>query len=303
MEMDLYRELCEVIGEGCVKTQEPMCKHTTFRIGGNADFFVTPDSVEGVKKVVEICMKKEIPCYVIGNGSNLLVSDEGFRGVILQIGNQISGCEKSQGVWKVQAGAMLTKIANEMAKEGYTGMEFAVGIPGTVGGAVTMNAGAYGGEIKDVITKAVVLKRNGEILTLNNEQLQLGYRTSVIAKEEYVVLEVEFQLEKGNVQEIKEICDRNTKARLEKQPLEFPSAGSTFKRPEGYFAGKLIMDAGLRGYSVGDAQVSEKHCGFLINKGKATAQDMVSLIRHIQKKVQETYGVTLETEVKMIGFH
>lgn len=301
--MDLYRKLCEAVGEGCVKTQEPMYKHTTFRIGGNADFFVTPDSVEGVKKVVEICGEKKIPCYVIGNGSNLLVSDEGFRGVILQIGNQLSGCEKSQDVWKVQAGAMLTKIANEMAREGYTGMEFAVGIPGTVGGAVTMNAGAYGGEIKDVITKAVVLKRNGEILTLNKEQLQLGYRTSVIAKEEYVVLEVEFRLEKGNVQEIKELCDRNTKARLEKQPLEFPSAGSTFKRPEGYFAGKLIMDAGLRGYSVGDAQVSEKHCGFLINKGKATAKDMVSLIQYIQKKVKETYGVTLETEVKMIGFH
>lgn len=303
MEMDLYRELCEAIGEDCVKTQEPMCKHTTFRIGGNADFFVTPDSVESVKKVVEICDKKQIPCYVIGNGSNLLVSDEGFRGVILQIGNQLSGYECLDGVWKVQAGAMLTKVANEMAKEGYTGMEFAVGIPGTVGGAVTMNAGAYGGEIKDVVTKAVVLKKNGEVITLEKDQLQLGYRTSIIAKEEYVVLEVEFRLEKGNLQEIKEVCDKNTKARIEKQPLEFPSAGSTFKRPEGYFAGKLIMDAGLRGYSVGDAQVSEKHCGFLINKGKATAKDMLSLIEYIQKEVKEKYGVTLETEVKMLGFH
>ena len=189
-----------------------------------------------------------------------------------------------------------------MAKEGYKGMEFAVGIPGTVGGAVTMNAGAYGGEIKDVIVKAVVLDKNGEMLTLTKEELQLGYRTSVIAKEGYVVLETEFSLEQGDAEEILKVCKENTKARVEKQPLESPSAGSTFKRPEGYFAGKLIMDAGLRGFSMGDAQVSEKHCGFLINKGNATAKDMRQLIKHVQETVKEKYGVTLETEVKMIGF-
>lgn len=302
MEVNLYKELCEIAGEDCVKQNEPMKKHTTFRMGGDADIFVEPDNVEAVQNVIKLCKEKNIPWYVIGNGSNLLVSDEGFRGVILQIGSRLCAYEKEQGVWKVQAGAMLTKIAKEMAKEGYKGMEFAVGIPGTVGGAVTMNAGAYGGEIKDTIVKVVVVDKNGEVITLSKEELQLGYRTSVIAKEGYVVLEAEFSLEQGDTEEIMKICNENTKARVEKQPLEYPSAGSTFKRPEGYFAGKLIMDAGLRGFSVGDAQVSEKHCGFLINKGNATASDMCQLIEHVQKVVKENYGVTLETEVKMIGF-
>ena len=302
METNLYKELCNITGEDCVKLQETMDKHTTFRIGGKADYFVEPDSIEGIAGVVKLCEERNIPWYVIGNGSNLLISDKGFSGVILQVGNKLSACELKEGIWKVQAGAMLTKVANEMAKAGYQGMEFAVGIPGTIGGAVTMNAGAYGGEIKDVIVKAVVLNKNGEVLTLNKEELQLGYRSSVVAKEGYVVLEAEFQLEQGDAEEILNLCRQNTKARVEKQPLEYPSAGSTFKRPEGYFAGKLIMDAGLRGFSIGDAQVSEKHCGFLINKGNATAKDMCDLIKHIQNTVEEKYGVILETEVKMIGF-
>ncbi len=302
MENRLYQELCKAVGESNVLLEEPMCKHTTFKVGGNATYFVTPESVEGVKRTVELCRESQTPYYIVGNGSNLLVSDEGFSGVILQIYGKMNHCEMSEGKIKAQAGALLTKVANQISKAGYTGMEFAVGIPGTVGGAVAMNAGAYGGEIKDVITSALVLKKDGELIRLSKDQLKLGYRSSVVIEQEYIVLEAEFELEKGEPEEIQAICDKNTKARVEKQPLEYPSAGSTFKRPEGYFAGKLIMDAGLRGFTVGGAQVSEKHCGFVINKGDATAKDVVDLITQVQEKVQETFGVTLETEVKMIGF-
>lgn len=302
MENRLYQELCMALGEANVLFQEPMWKHTTFRVGGNAAYFVTPESAEGVKRTIELCKEYSIPFYVIGNGSNLLVSDEGFSGVILQICGNMKECQMTEGKIKVQAGALLTKVANQISKAGYTGMEFAVGIPGTVGGAVAMNAGAYGGEIKDVITSASVLTKEGQVIRLDKEALKLGYRTSTVIEREYIVLEAEFQLEKGNIQEIQNICNKNTKARVEKQPLEYPSAGSTFKRPEGYFAGKLIMDAGLRGFTVGGAQVSEKHCGFVINKGNATAKDIMDVITQVQEKVQAAFGVTLETEVKMIGF-
>lgn len=302
MENRFYQELGQTVGKINVLLDEPMWKHTTFRVGGNATYFVTPESIEQVKNAIQVCKKNEIPFYVIGNGSNLLVSDEGFSGVILQICSKMDRYEMEEGKITVQAGALLTKVANRVSKEGYAGMEFAVGIPGTVGGAVAMNAGAYGGEIKDVITSALVLTKEGEIIRLDKDELNLGYRSSAVVEQEYVVLEVEFQLEKGDVEEIKARCNENTRARMEKQPLEYPSAGSTFKRPEGYFAGKLIMDAGMKGYTVGGAQVSEKHCGFVINKGQATARDVVDVITRVQEKVQKTFGVTLETEVKMIGF-
>lgn len=302
MENRFYQELCQTVGKINVLLDEPMWKHTTFRVGGNATYFVAPESAEQVKNVIQVCEKNQIPFYVIGNGSNLLVSDEGFSGVILQICSKMDRYEMKEGKIKVQAGALLTKVANRVSKEGYAGMEFAVGIPGTVGGAVAMNAGAYGGEIKDVITSALVLTKEGEIIRLDKDGLNLGYRSSAVVEQEYVVLEVEFQLEKGDVEEIKARCNENTRARMEKQPLEYPSAGSTFKRPEGYFAGKLIMDAGMKGYTVGGAQVSEKHCGFVINKGQATARDVVDVITRVQEKVQKIFGVTLETEVKMIGF-
>ena len=302
MENRLYEELCKAVGESNVLVEEPMCKHTTFKVGGNAAFFVTPEDVEAVKCALKVCRESGVPYYIVGNGSNLLVSDEGFPGVIVQICNKMNAFEIKEGKIKAQAGSLLTKVANQISKAGYTGMEFAVGIPGTVGGAVAMNAGAYGGEIKDVITSALVLTRDGEVSRLNKEDLKLGYRSSSVIEQQYIVLEAEFELEKGQIEKIQAICDENTKARVEKQPLEYPSAGSTFKRPEGYFAGKLIMDAGLRGFTVGGAQVSEKHCGFVINKGNATAKDVLDLIVQVQEKVQETFGVTLETEVKMIGF-
>lgn len=302
MENRLYQELCKVVGADNVLLEEPMWKHTTFKVGGNAAYFVTPENAEGVKHTVRLCRENHVPYYVVGNGSNLLVSDEGFSGVILQICSKMNDCEVEEGKAVAQAGVLLTKVANQVSKAGYTGMEFAVGIPGTVGGAVAMNAGAYGGEIKDVIKRALVLTEEGEIVRLNREELKLGYRSSAVTAQEYIVLEAEFQLEKGIMEEIQAVCDKNMKARVEKQPLEYPSAGSTFKRPEGYFAGKLIMDAGLRGFTVGGAQVSEKHCGFVINKGNATAKDVADLIAQVQEKVQKTFGVTLETEVKMIGF-
>ena len=305
VEDNIYKELCGLTKEDNVKVKEPMKLHTTFRIGGEADYFVTPESVSEIKEIVGFCKEKKVPYFVCGNGSNLLVSDAGYKGVVIQIGNKLSHSERenTQGHFvRVQAGAMLTAVANKIRKAGYTGMEFAVGIPGTIGGAVAMNAGAYGGEMKDVIVNALVLTNEGELKTLTREELQLGYRSSVVLKKGYVVLEAVFELTPGNPEEIKALCDKNTRARIEKQPLEYPSAGSTFKRPEGYFAGKLIMDAGLRGYCIGDAQVSEKHCGFLINKKDATATQMLELIHHVQKTVKEKYGVLLETEVKLLGF-
>lgn len=305
MEYNIYKDLCQFTKEENVKIKEPMKLHTTFRIGGEADYFVMPQSSEEIKNIVTLCKERKVPYFVCGNGSNLLVSDAGYRGVVIQLGNKFAHSKREDidGHYvRIQAGAMLTVVANKICKAGYTGMEFAVGIPGTVGGAVAMNAGAYGGEMKDVISSAMVLSKDGEIISLTKEELQLGYRSSIITKENYVLLEVVLKLNPGNPEEIKAICDRNTQARIEKQPLEYPSAGSTFKRPEGYFAGKLIMDAGLRGYSIGDAQVSEKHCGFLINRKEATATQMLALIHHVQKTVKEMYNVSLEPEVKFLGF-
>lgn len=302
MENNIYEQLCKIAGKECVKINEKMSGHTTFRIGGEAEYFVTPKDVEGVKNILILCKKHNIPCFVMGNGSNLLVSDAGVKGVVLQIGKGLSQVKYQEGRILAQAGAMLTSVANTAAKNGCAGLEFAVGIPGTVGGAVAMNAGAYGGEIRDVIVSATVLNRQGEVIKLSKQQLDLGYRSSKVTKEQYVVLEAEFVLQPGDAEKIKAVCAENMQARAQKQPLEYPSAGSTFKRPEGCFAGKLIMDAGLRGFAVGDAQVSEKHCGFLVNKGNATAKDMQELIQQVQKTVKEKYGVMLEPEVKMIGF-
>ena len=215
MENILYNELCEVVGKDCVKQKEPMCQHTTFKVGGNADYFITPDSVEGIKGTIEVCKKHKIPYYICGNGSNLLVSDEGFRGVILQIFHNLNQCKIENGKVKVQAGMLLTKVAKMMSEAGYTGMEFAVGIPGTIGGAVAMNAGAYGGEIRDVITRATVLNKEGQVLVLSKEELKLGYRTSIVTQENYVVLEAEFELRQGDSEEIKALCEKNSKARIE----------------------------------------------------------------------------------------
>lgn len=301
MKQNLYEKLTAVLGQEKVLTEEPMKKHTTFRVGGPADLFVMPSSEEEVKAAVAICDEENVPYYIVGNGSNLLVSDKGYRGVIIQLYKEMSGIRVEDNVIYAQAGASLAKIANTALESSLTGFEFAAGIPGTIGGACVMNAGAYGGEMKDVLLEVRVMTSDGDIIVLPKEKLELGYRTSVIAKEGYIVLEAAIELRPGEQEAIRTYMDELREKRTSKQPLEYPSAGSTFKRPEGYFAGKLIQDAGLRGFRVGGAQVSEKHCGFVINAQDATAADIVSLMEQAAGKVREQFGVVLEPEVKKLG--
>lgn len=301
MNQKVIEKFGNLLGKDRVLVDEPMKRHTTFRIGGPADFFLLPSTVDEVRGILEICREEELPYFILGNGSNLLVSDKGYRGVIIQLYRNFSNISVEGNEICASSGALLSQIAAAARNASLTGFEFAGGIPGTLGGAVFMNAGAYGGELKDVLKEAVVMTEQGEILTLPVEKLDMGYRTSRIKKAGYLVLEARLVLEQGDMDKIRDITKDLTEKRVSKQPLEYPSAGSTFKRPEGYFAGKLIMDAGLRGYQVGDAQVSEKHCGFVINKGNATAADVLTLIENVREKVQEQFGVTLEPEVKFLG--
>ena len=299
--MDLYCELAAVSGEENVLRDEPMSRHTTFRIGGPADYFVTPKDKGEIKKIIKFCRKEQVPFYVIGNGSNLLVGDRGYRGVIIQIFKQMSKIEVDGEQIMAQAGALLSKLAAAALDASLTGFEFASGIPGTLGGALRMNAGAYGGEMKQVVLSADVLTPAGDFITLSVDELGMGYRTSIMSKNDYVVIDALLQLKKGNKEEVKaQMADLREK-RVSKQPLEYGSAGSTFKRPEGYFAGKLIDDAGLRGFRVGDAQVSEKHCGFVINRGNATAAEVRELMQIVSERVEEKFGVRLQPEVRCIG--
>ena len=301
MDQKFYSRLAKILPENRIMKEEPMRLHTTFRAGGPARFFVVPETAQQLRQIVRCCQEEEVAYYIIGNGSNLLVSDQGYEGVVIQIFREMNRIEVQGEVITAQAGALLSAVASRALEAGLTGFEFAAGIPGTLGGACVMNAGAYGGEMKDVLKEVQVLTRQGEIITLQKEQLEMGYRTSVIAREQYIVLEAAIKLEKGDVQAIRDRMEDLKNRRVTKQPLEYPSAGSTFKRPEGYFAGKLIQDAGLRGFQVGGAQVSEKHCGFVINKDHATAGEINELIRQIQEKVKEDSGVELETEVKRLG--
>lgn len=297
----IRRRFCEIVTEDRVLEQEPMARHTTFRIGGPADYFVELGSVDEVKAAVRICQEEQLPWFVLGRGSNLLVSDAGYRGVILSIYRSFQRVEIQGDFLTVQAGALLTALSGKALEASLSGLEFASGIPGTVGGAVVMNAGAYGGEMKDIVRQVTVLDQEGTVRTLSGEEMQFGYRTSLAKKKGYIVLEAVLQLHPGCQETIRETMQSLKAKRIEKQPLEYPSAGSTFKRPEGHFAGKLIMDAGLRGARVGDAQVSEKHCGFVVNTGHATADDVRELMRQVQEKVQEQFGVHLEPEVRFLG--
>lgn len=299
--MNLYKELCSIAGENNVLTDEPMAAHTTFRIGGPADYFVMPTGADEIGRVVKLCMEESIPYYVVGNGSNLLVGDRGYRGVIIQIYKNMDRIDVQGQEIHVQAGALLSKTAAAACEAGLAGMEFASGIPGTVGGAVRMNAGAYGGEMKQILKSASVLTPEGEVLTLTADEMKMGYRTSIVSKMDYIVLEAVLRLMPGSTDEIRSRMAELKEQRVSKQPLEYGSAGSTFKRPEGYFAGKLIQDAGLRGFRVGNAQVSEKHCGFVINLGGATAREVTDLMDEVVRRVEENSGVRLEPEVKRIG--
>ena len=293
-------ELENIMAGSGIFMEEPMKKHTTFRVGGPADVLVQPDET-ALAAILALCRQYYVPYSFIGNGSNLLVGDKGIRGVVIEMTDPMGNIEVDGTKITAQAGAMLSKIANTAASNGLGGMEFAAGIPGSVGGAVVMNAGAYGGEMKDIVQNVTVLTREGEIRELEKEELGFGYRASVIKDRGYVVLGAELMLVPGDKEEILARMQELKNKRVEKQPLEYPSAGSAFKRPEGYFAGKLVMDAGLSGYAVGGAKVSEKHCGFLINAGGATASDVMELIRQIQAKVKEQFGVQLEPEIQFLG--
>lgn len=289
------------VPEEDILSDEPMCNHITFRVGGPAKCLVRISDPKQLQRLIPYLREVEVPYFILGNGSNLLVSDKGYEGVILQLGGNMNRIVVEGNKVRAGAGALMSQIARAALEHGLTGFEFASGIPGTIGGGAVMNAGAYDGEMKQVVTKVTVMNEAGEILELSNEDMEFAYRTSIIKNRPFVVLEVEMELYEGNPEEIRAKMDDLARRRREKQPLEFPSAGSTFKRPEGYFAGKLIMDAGLRGYSIGGARVSDKHCGFVINAGNATAADVAEVIQEVQERVKDKFGVTLEKEVIFLG--
>lgn len=298
----VIQALRKFVPEENICLQESMASHTTFRIGGLADCFVQLENTEQLIKVQKYLSQVGVPFFVLGNGSNLLVSDAGFRGVILQIGSKMNRVTVEGNVIVAQAGASMAQIARTAMEHELTGMEFASGIPGTIGGGVVMNAGAYGGELSQIVTQVNVVNSEGGIMKLDNETMEFGYRTSTIRNNPFTVTEVILRLEKGDRQQIRERMEELAAKRREKQPLEYPSAGSTFKRPAGHYAGQLIMEAGLRGLQCGGAKVSDKHCGFVINTGNATAEDVRKLIREVQARVKDQFNVDLETEVLFLGW-
>jgi len=298
--MSLAKKLAEAFVNSTVLTEEPMKAHTTFRIGGPADIYVEP-AYSDIADILLFLKGENVPFTVIGNGSNLLVSDAGIEGVVIALGKKSSAITISGDTIVAEAGALLSTVANAAADAGLTGLEFASGIPGSLGGAVYMNAGAYGGEIKDVLESATVINADLEKQIFTPEDLDLSYRHSILMEKGGFVTDVTIKLAQGNKDEIKGRIEEIRNQRVSKQPLNYPSAGSTFKRPEGYFAGKLIDDAGLRGYSVGGAQVSEKHCGFVINKDNATASDVLKLMHNVDDIVYNKFGVHLTPEVRIIG--
>ncbi|MEC2159137.1 UDP-N-acetylmuramate dehydrogenase [Virgibacillus halodenitrificans] len=296
----LYEKLTEVTPPKNVMVDEPLRNHTYTRLGGKADFLVTPETYEQVQEIVKLANHQEVKFTLLGNGSNLIVKDGGIRGIVMNL-KKLTAIRIDETSIVAQSGARIIDVSREALKEELSGLEFACGIPGSVGGALFMNAGAYGGEIKDVLVSTKVVDRDGELLTLTAEELDLDYRTSNIPDNGYIVLEATFSLEKGEYKAIKAIMDDLTFKRESKQPLEYPSCGSVFKRPPGYFAGKLIQDSDLQGQQIGGAQVSEKHAGFIVNKSEATASEYIDLIHHVQVTVKDKFGVTLEREVKIIG--
>ncbi|MBQ8982614.1 MAG: UDP-N-acetylmuramate dehydrogenase [Lachnospiraceae bacterium] len=299
---DFIQKLHTILPEERIKIQALMKEHTTFRVGGPADVMVSPKSSEELTRILSLAKEYQIPYYVIGHGSNLLVGDGGIRGLVIEFGKEYAEItwDGDRGLI-VQAGCMMSTAANFAYKHGLTGMEFAAGIPGTLGGAIRMNAGAYGGEMKDIVKTVTVMLPDGDVKVLDRDEMHFAYRHSIADEQDLIILETVLVLEHGDSDAIQSRMQELSQARREKQPLEYPSAGSTFKRPEGYFAGKLIMEAGLAGYRIGDAQVSEKHCGFVINRGEATAKEIDTLMKDVIRNVQEKDGVTLEPEVRRVG--
>lgn len=297
---EFVKELSRITNPVNIKENEPMKAHTSFKVGGPVDYMIYPNSFDEVKDIVKLCKEYEIPYYIIGNGSNLLVKDGGVRGVVIKL-SKLNSISVDGDYIKADCGASLFKVACMALENSLAGFEFASGIPGSVGGALTMNAGAYNGEMCHVVYKTLVLDDKGEYKELYLDNLQLSYRNSIILKNNYVVLQVIYKLKPGDKEAIKSRIDDLARRRKEKQPLEYPSAGSTFKRPEGYYAAKLIEDTGLKGKAVGDAEVSKKHSGFIINKGKASASDILDLIKIVQEEVKQKYNIELSTEVRIIG--
>jgi len=298
---DIYEAIEKVVSVDRMLSDEPMKNHTAFKIGGPADLMVLPGSIEEIEKIVKLMDKLETEFFIIGNGSNLLVSDKGIRGIVIKIGDQFSGIDIDGTTINAKSGILLSALSKIAARESLSGIEFAGGIPGTLGGAVAMNAGAYGGEMKDVVKEAVLIDRKGNIIRLEGKDMSFGYRSSIVQDGDLIVLEAVLELERGNQKDIFDKMNGFNARRNEKQPLKVPSAGSTFKRPEGYYAGKLIQDAGLKGLRHGGAMVSDKHSGFIVNTGNASAEDVLALIKTVSKVVFDRFGVVLETEVKFIG--
>lgn len=298
--LDFSLKLKEALRPEIIFVDEPMKKHTSFKVGGPVDIMIVPASYEELQRAIKLCIEYGVPYFVIGNGSNLLVKDKGIRGVVIKL-TQLNRVKVEDRKIITESGALLSEVSEKALEARLSGLEFACGIPGCVGGAVAMNAGAYISEIANVIENAMVIDKKGNFKTLNKEELELGYRSSAILKYDYTVVEATFGLKPGKYEDIKNTIDDLQQKRRDKQPLEYPSAGSTFKRPVGYFAGKLIEDAGLKGISIGDAEVSKKHSGFIVNKGNASAQDILDLIALVQNKVYEKFGVELHTEVRIVG--
>ncbi len=298
---DSKKELQEILGIECCLFQESMAKHTTFQTGGYADLFLMPKTVSQLKQSIACLQKYHMPYEIVGNGSNLLVGDGGIRGAVVQLYRNMQEIIISDDILTIQCGTLLSMVAAKAAEAGLAGMEFASGIPGTFGGAVVMNAGAYGGEMKDILVSVDVLTKDLEVITVSPQDLDMGYRHSNVLENGYIVLGGKIKLQKGDKRIILDKMTELAKQRREKQPLQYPSAGSTFKRPEGYFAGKLISDAGLKGKQIGGAAVSEKHAGFIVNMGNATTKDILDLMAFCQKEVLAQFGVALEPEVKFLG--
>ncbi|HIR88846.1 MAG TPA: UDP-N-acetylmuramate dehydrogenase [Candidatus Fimimorpha faecalis] len=299
--MELEQKLKQLLEEEDVVLGEEMKYHTTFRVGGPAHFFVTPKTEEQLQSVLKLCKETDTPWFILGRGSNLLVSDRGFDGVVIHMQKHWNHYHTEENRIFAQAGAMMSAVSQEALRNGLTGFEFASGIPGTIGGGLRMNAGAYGGEMKQVVLSAKVMDSNGTVLELSKDELELGYRTSTIGRNGYIALSCVIELQPGDPDCIRSTMEEMNAKRRQKQPLEYGSAGSTFKRPDGYFAGKLIQDAGLKGFSIGDAQVSEKHAGFVINRGNAKAADIMKLCKEVSRRVHEQFGVNLEMEVRRLG--
>ena len=301
MSVSIYDYIEKIVPQENILFNEPMSRHTTFRVGGAAKCLIKVNNKEQMKKLIPYLHMTGQNFFILGNGSNLLVGDKGYSGILVKLGEGMESVTVEGERMKISAGTLLSKAASAARENELTGMEFASGIPGTVGGAIVMNAGAYGGEMKQIVESVEVMNMEGEILVLDNDTMEFGYRKSVIKSRPFIVLETVLCLQKGKQEEISSKMEELSRIRREKQPLEYASAGSTFKRPEGYFAGKLIMDAGLRRFSIGGAKVSEKHCGFIVNSGNATAADIREVIDEVQKCVKAKFGVTLEREVIYLG--